>query len=59
MICPHCKKPISWAISKETLKRAKELRKQGYSFRDMEKVLISEGHHATYSNLSRYFREAK
>lgn len=59
MICPHCHKPITWEITPEALERAKELRKEGHSFRDMERILFAEGFHASFSNLSRHFRKAK
>lgn len=58
MICPHCRKPIQWEMSAECLIRARQLRKEGYSFRDMEKVLSVEGFRVSFSNLSRRLRKA-
>lgn len=59
MICPNCKIPITWDMPPEAIKRAKSLRSQGYSFRDMERILFSEGFHCSYSNLSKHFRKIK
>lgn len=57
MICPHCKTPITWEMPKEAIARAKKLRQQGHSFRDMERILFSEGFHCSFSNLSKLFRK--
>lgn len=57
MICPHCHKIISWEMPPEAITRAKQLRKEGYSFRDIEFKLRAEGFHCSFSNISRYFRK--
>jgi hypothetical protein len=39
MICPHCKKPIDRGIQSSDIKRMFELRKLGYSLRDIAMLL--------------------
>lgn len=56
MICPHCKKAIKRGISADAWKRARELRKEGYSLREVEKILFSLGISVSYSTLSRRLR---
>lgn len=57
MICPHCRKTISWNITPAALVRGLELRKEGYSLRDIEYRLKEEGMHASFGSLSRHFRK--
>ena len=43
MICPHCKKPIPFmkqrSVDPEIRRKAAEMIKQGYSYRDIEYAL--------------------
>jgi hypothetical protein len=57
MICPHCKKPIDTRVTDAALKRARKLRKEGHSLRDIERILIDEGYRASFSTLSRKLKE--
>lgn len=54
MICPHCKKPIERKISKKTIAEAKKLRKEGYSLRDIERILHTKGVYVSFTTLSRH-----
>ena len=56
MICPHCKKPIEYGIDPKAEKRARELVKQGYSFRETERMLFAEGMKMSFSSISRMLR---
>jgi len=53
MICPHCKKPISFITSKKKKREILSLVKKGYSYRDVQyKTGIS------FSTVGRIVREA-
>lgn len=56
MICPHCKKPIKRDVDEKTANRARELVKQGYSFRETERMLFSEGMRMSFSSISRMLK---
>lgn len=56
-LCPHCKKPLNIGLDKQQWKYAKELRSQGYSFRDIEKIFFTLGVKVSIATLSRYFKE--
>lgn len=53
MICPRCSELIDISISLETIKKAKALRKKGFSFRDIESLLKKEGIRIPFSSLAR------
>ena len=58
MICPHCGKPVPLRISPEAIKRAKEMRKEGYSLRDIEEMLKREGYsRISYTSIHRYLEK--
>lgn len=38
MICPHCKKPISYNISDSQKNKIRGLNKKGYSLRDIQQL---------------------
>lgn len=47
MICPHCRKPLprlikGTQVSKDAILKIAKLRSQGYSFRDIERLLFEE-----------------
>lgn len=56
MICPHCKKSIGRGLTTKAKRRAIELKKQGYSLREMEKILWSEGETVSFASIHRFLR---
>jgi len=59
MICPHCHKAIQHTVSEEALALAKEYQKQGFSLREIEKLLFKDGHKASAASLSRKLKAVK
>lgn len=59
MICPHCKKKIEHGASAEVVARIKELKREKYSLREMEKILFSEGMIISFGSIARVLREKK
>lgn len=57
MICPHCNKPIEYAVGKSAERRAKELIKEGFSLRETEKILFKEGMQMSFSSISRMLKK--
>ncbi len=39
MICPHCKKKVTFRVSDENIKEIFKLSKQGFSLRDIDRML--------------------
>lgn len=56
MICPHCKKPISYEISQTVKERVKKMKMDGYSVRDIAAILTSEGIKISFATVSRIGR---
>jgi hypothetical protein len=59
MICPHCQKPIEQRVSPKAITRARALRKQGHSLRDIERQLFAEGMRASFATISRVLAKEK
>jgi hypothetical protein len=57
MICPHCGKAIQFHVSAKAIERARHLRDEGFSLRDIEKKLHAEGLRVSISTLSRALRQ--
>lgn len=57
MICPHCKKQIPWGLNAKAKARAKILRKQGMSLRNIAAVLFQENlaGETSHVSLQRFF----
>ena len=56
MICPHCHKAITYGVDGAVYRRAKKLKDEGFSLREMEKILFKEGINVSFSSLSRAFK---
>lgn len=54
MICPHCKKPLKRGASPEIIRRAKEMVADGYSLRDISRLLEDDGIFISFATLSRH-----
>lgn len=59
MICPHCKKSLKWFISDAVKKRILSLGKQLHSTREIERILLTEGHRVSYVTVSRVLKEER
>lgn len=59
MICPHCKKAIPHKVNDKAIIRAKELSIEGFSLREIEKILFAEGMSVSIATLSRNLKKVK
>lgn len=59
MICPHCHKPISRNVSKEAKSMILKLHKEGYSLRDIESLIKTNGEQISFSTIGRFLRGSK
>lgn len=60
MICPHCKKSFKYITNKtdeKTRARALELNKEGYSVRQIDRMLFREGMDMSYSSVNRLIQK--
>lgn len=58
MICPHCNKHIKRGVTPEIRKLIVTLSKQGFSVRDIEKVLFKEyGALVSFSQVAKILRD--
>lgn len=59
MICPHCKKPIQRKILPKTKERVIRMKEQGYSFREIETILMHEGIKVSAASACRIWKAKK
>lgn len=59
MICPHCKKLISFKKQKSSqeIMEVLSLHKEGYSTRDIEKLLFTKNIMVSFSTVARIVKE--